>query len=159
MQGCFGAASAACGGQELVSTAGVCVCVTASSSTGRGFPGWCLLHNFLWVFLCCIIVHVSPSVIISKAACGDEGGRCRRASISGSLLLWRKHSAQITCSTVIHDVIVSTFPGLHRWGGKAGECITILPGDLFRHCCSSCTVQLLSYESARVGRRTLESPW
>lgn len=76
-----------------------------------------MLHYFLWDFLPCIIVHVSPSVIISKAAVETKG------PLQTSNDLWlsasvEKHSPQITCSTV-YDVIVSTFLVCRR--GKAAS--------------------------------------
>lgn len=154
---CKCAFGAVCGGQELVSTAGVCVCETACNSAGRGSPGWCLLHYFLWVFLCCIIVHVSPSVIISKATVETKGPLQTSFHLQFSASV-EKRSPQITCSTFIHDVIVSTFPVCIA-GEERQRVRRDSPGDLFQHCCSSCMVQLLSYESTLVGWRTLESPW
>lgn len=70
MQVCVGAASV-CGGQELVSTADVCVCV-CELATAQG--------GALWAGVCCIIlseifsiiVHVSP-VIISEIAVETKG--------------------------------------------------------------------------------------
>ena len=85
----------------------VCVCVCGvSDSVGRDSLGWRLLHYFLGAFLPCIIVHVGPSVIISKAAVETKG----RATMSGSLLLWRNIPPTLPASPVIYDVIVSTFP-------------------------------------------------
>lgn len=83
-----------------------------------------MLHYFLWDFPPCVIVHVSPSVIISKAAVETKGLLQTSNHLSTSV---EKHSPQITCSTVIYDVIVSTFP----------VCITGAERQIRRETCSS----------------------
>lgn len=122
----------------MVSTAGVCVCVCERR---EGLSGWRLLHDFLWDFLPCIIVHVSPSEVISKAAVETKG------PLQTGNNLWlsasvEKDSPQITCSTAIYDVINSTF-AVCTTREERQRVDHDSPGDLFQHCashalCSSC---------------------